>query len=97
MTTMTLNTIHTGNPHVLNGVAPGRDTAERVRRAVYVITERATAEGSRSFWTRVGAAFENRDGSLTIKLDALPLSGTLQVRDEDKDRERRERGAHAPF
>lgn len=53
------------------------------QRAVFVITEKSTPEGPRSFWTRVGAAFDNRDGSVTIKLDALPLSGTLQVRDGD--------------
>ena len=91
MTTMTMNTMNT-----LGGTSPAPST-DRTRRAVYVITERPTPEGSKSFWTKVGAAFENRDGSLTIRLDALPLSGTLQVRDEDKDRERRERAQHAPF
>lgn len=58
-------------------------------RAVYVVTERAVPDGTfRTFWTKVGKAFENRDGSVTLKLDALPLSGMLQIRDEDKDRER---------
>lgn len=66
--------------------APGK------RRAVYVVTEKMTAEGTRSFWTRVGAAFENKDGSITVKLDALPLSGTLQIRDDD-DRRGRDGGA----
>jgi hypothetical protein len=100
MTTMTnMNTGHHNTSHgVPAGALTGRDGAtERPRRAVYVITERATPEGSKSFWTKVGAAFENRDGSLTLKLDALPLSGTLQVRDDDKDRERRDRASHAPF
>lgn len=69
----------------------------RTRRAVYVITERETPEGARSFWTKVGAAFENRDGSITIKLDALPLSGTLQVRDEDADTARRENAGKTTY
>lgn len=47
-------------------------------KAVYMISER---EGARSLWTRIGSAWENRDGSITLRLDALPLSGTLQVRD----------------
>ena len=52
----------------------------RNTKAVYMITER---EGARSLWTRVGSAWVNRDGSTTLRLDALPLSGTLQVRDPE--------------
>lgn len=48
-------------------------------KAVFAITER----GDKSYWTRVGVAYTNRDGSLTLRLDALPVSGTLQVRDEE--------------
>lgn len=46
-------------------------------KIVYNITER----GDRSFWNRIGVAYENRDGSLNIKLDAVPVNGTMQVRD----------------
>jgi hypothetical protein len=45
---------------------------------VYSVVERS--KGRRS-WVRIGTAFQNRDGSLTIRLDAVPLSGQLQVRD----------------
>lgn len=55
-------------------------TGARNTKAVYMITER---EGARSIWTRVGSAWVNRDGSTTLRLDALPLSGTLQVRDPE--------------
>jgi hypothetical protein len=48
-------------------------------RSVYAITER----GEKSFWTRVGVAFENRDRSITVQLDALPVSGRLQIRDDE--------------
>lgn len=49
---------------------------------VYVITKR----GEKSFWTKIGAAFDNRDGSISVKLDALPVNGELQIR-EQKDRD----------
>jgi hypothetical protein len=29
----------------------------------------------------VGAAFVNRDGSLNVRLDAMPVNGELQIRD----------------
>lgn len=34
-----------------------------------------------TYWMRVGTAFMNRDGSMNIYLDALPISGKLQVRE----------------
>jgi hypothetical protein len=46
-------------------------------KIVYVITER----GGRSFWNRVGVAFVNSDGSLNVRLEALPVTGELQIRD----------------
>ncbi|PKN31614.1 MAG: hypothetical protein CVU63_23005 [Deltaproteobacteria bacterium HGW-Deltaproteobacteria-20] len=57
-------------------------------RTVYAITER----GEKSYWTRIGIAYVNRDGSLTCRLDALPVSGTLQIRTDaqaENDAERR--------
>lgn len=46
-------------------------------------------EGKKEFWLRCGTAFENRDGSWSIVLDALPINGRLIVRDE-KQHERDE-------
>ncbi len=46
-------------------------------KIVYTITER----GERSFWHRIGVGYVNRDGSLNIKLDAMPVNGTMHVRD----------------
>ena len=51
------------------------------KKAVYTVIDRIDGEGKRSFWVRVGAAFVNRDGSFTVKLDALPVNGSLQIRD----------------
>ena len=42
-----------------------------------------TTEGfERPFWVRIGVAFENSDGSLNVKLNALPVNGTLHIRDK---------------
>jgi hypothetical protein len=46
-------------------------------KVAYVITER----GDKTFWNRIGVAFTNKDGSINVKLDALPTSGQLQIRD----------------
>jgi hypothetical protein len=46
-------------------------------KIVYVITERS----GKHFWNRVGVAFVNQDGSLNVKLDAVPITGELQIRD----------------
>lgn len=51
------------------------DTAKM--KFVYVITNK----GDRKFWTKVGVAFVNRDGSLNCKLDSLPVGGELHIRD----------------
>jgi hypothetical protein len=60
-------------------------------KLVYGIVQREGME--KSFWTRIGAAWENKDSSLNVKLDFLPASAdiTLQIRDprpaDDDDRE----------
>ena len=35
-------------------------------------------------WIKIGVAFVNRDQSLNIHLDALPVNGSLHVRDPQK-------------
>ncbi len=47
-------------------------------KTVYTVVERSPGK---SFWTRVGVGFVNKDASITLKLDAVPVNGTLQVRD----------------
>lgn len=46
---------------------------------VFTVVERS--EGKKSFWVRIGSAFKNKDGSLTVLLDALPTNGKLQIRE----------------
>lgn len=52
-------------------------SGESAVKICYVITERA----GRNFWTKIGVAFTNRDGSINVKLDATPVSGEFQIRD----------------
>jgi hypothetical protein len=54
------------------------DTTNRMK-AVYTVIERE--KGGKSYWMRVGIGFVNTDGSINIKLDAIPTNGTLQVRE----------------
>ena len=49
----------------------------------YAVTPRA--EGEKDQWTRVGAAFENKDGSLTVRLDAVPTNGKLLLQEPKID------------
>lgn len=54
---------------------PGR------RLAVYAIPE--SKDGEKTFWPKIGVAFTNRDGSITLLLDVLPLgTNRLQVREQ---------------
>ncbi len=45
---------------------------------VYTVVD---SKSGKAIWVKIGAAFTNRDGSLTVRLDALPLNGTMQVRE----------------
>lgn len=46
-------------------------------KIAYVITTR----NGKNFWNRVGVAFVNADGSINVKLEAVPVSGEIQIRD----------------
>ena len=35
----------------------------------------------KAFWKHVGRAYMNRDGSINVFLDALPLGAKLQIRE----------------
>jgi len=66
---------------------------QRNRKAVYTIVERPGVE--KKFWVRIGSAFVNSDQSLNVKLDAMPVNGSIHIRDVDEQeleraRQRRE-------
>ncbi len=46
--------------------------------AVYAIIDRK----DKNYWLKIGAAFSNRDGSINVCLDALPIgTNRLQIRE----------------
>jgi hypothetical protein len=56
------------------------------RLAVFSIRE---SKGG-SIWVRAGNAFVNKDGSLNVVLDVLPLDGRLHVREAGEKRDTRQ-------
>lgn len=47
-------------------------------KVVYTVAERS---GGRRHWVRIGVAFVNRDQSLNVRLDAIPVNGQMHIRD----------------
>lgn len=63
-----------------NGAAGGG--ARRLQ--VWAIPE--SRDGEKTFWVRIGVAFTNRDGSINLILDALPLgTNKLQIREQKEE------------
>jgi len=61
-------------------------------KAVFTIIENERLE--KPIFRRIGTGFVNRDASLNIFLDALPVSGRLHIRDANPQRdEAGEKGA----
>jgi hypothetical protein len=53
-------------------------------KQLVAVVERGEGESKRSFWTRIGVAFENKDGSWRLLFDYLPArmaETTIQMRD----------------
>ena len=53
------------------------DTTKKMQ-AVYTVVPKSDGK---DVWLRIGAAFPNRDGSLSVLLDAIPTNGRLQIRE----------------
>jgi hypothetical protein len=61
--------------------------------SVYAVLDRK--DGGRPYWMKVGAAFTNRDGSLSVVLDAFPAStNRLQIREQRSPEEARPGNGH---
>jgi len=43
---------------------------------LYAYSVRETGNG-KGFWTRIGAAWSNRDGGFSLQLDCVPLDGRI--------------------
>ena len=56
------------------------------RLDVFTIVERAqkgnasSDDSEKKYWVKIGAAFVNRDDSLNVYLDAVPVNGMLHLR-----------------
>ncbi len=50
---------------------------------VFAISERSASEAddARDRWTKVGIGFVNRDNSINVILDAVPVNGRFHIRD----------------
>lgn len=66
---------------------------EKNRKDVFTIQETEKDGKKKSFFVRIGVGFVNQDGSINLKLDALPVNGKIQVRDYESEEERRRRFA----
>jgi hypothetical protein len=61
--------------------------------AAFNLIERPGKKGR--IWSRVGSAWLNGDGSITLVLDSFPVGGRIHLRDDDADAGRSRSGALA--
>lgn len=52
----------------------------------------ARENNGKTYWTRIGAAFESRNGGWTVRLDATPLDGVIHLMKPLPKRDASERG-----
>jgi hypothetical protein len=59
-------------------------------KQIVAVVERGEGTDVKKFWTRIGVAFENRDGSWNLRFDYFPTNPatTVQLRDIDARDER---------
>jgi hypothetical protein len=58
--------------------------SNRNKKHIVAAIERGAGENKRSYWTRIGVAFENRDGSYNLLFDFIPadlVTTTIQLRE----------------
>jgi len=41
---------------------------------------RDSNNGGKGYWTKIGAGFENKDGSVNMVFDCIPVDGRCQLR-----------------
>ncbi|MDR3471243.1 MAG: hypothetical protein P4M09_06095 [Devosia sp.] len=61
-----------------------KDTSKRPTHYLYAVTKRSDSD--KGNWTRIGAAWPNGDGKgFNIKLDLIPLTGDIVMREPKED------------
>jgi hypothetical protein len=76
--------------HLHELTTPAVQKSPSKRLVVYTIVDRPGTD--KSFWARIGSAWINRDQSINIQLDALPVNGKLHVREPSERPETSPRG-----
>ncbi len=60
-------------------------------KQMFKVISPVKGKDNKTYWTRVGSAFRNKDDSINVYLDAFPKSFELQIRElTEEDRQRRE-------
>ncbi len=69
------------------------NSAKKNMKKLVAVVERGEGDSKKSFWTNVGVAFENRDGSWNLRFDFFPThpATTIQLRDIDREEDDRDR------
>lgn len=63
---------------------------DKKMKQIVAAVERGEGEAKKSYWNRIGVAFENRDGSYNLRFDYVPArmgETTIQIRDFDAKQE----------
>ncbi len=55
------------------------EETQNIRKEVYHIKD--IPNNGKSLWIKIGSAFVNKDGSINVFLDTLPIDGRLHIRD----------------
>ena len=58
-------------------------------KKIVAVVERGEGNNKKGYWTRIGVAFENKDGSYNLRFDYVPTDPqtTIQIRDFDPKEE----------
>jgi hypothetical protein len=76
--------LHRRAPHLRDATTRGDSMHNKNPMKHVWMIENIAASGAReakSIWTKIGIAVANLDGSLTLTLAAIPVSGRMIVRD----------------
>jgi hypothetical protein len=69
-----------GEPHSkeITMTESNPNTSKAPSHTAYQVRDR---EGQKGFWTRIGSAWQHRDGNgFNIQLDAMPIDGRISLR-----------------
>jgi hypothetical protein len=63
---------------------------DKKMKQIVAAVERGDGETKKTYWNRIGVAFENRDGSFNLRFDYVPArmgETTIQLRDFEPKQE----------